>query len=172
VLEADIVVTATGLQLQLFGGVRPTVDGRALELPDQFVWQGAMVTGMPNFAFCVGYTNASWTLRADLSSRLVCKVLNYMSEKDLASVVPVPEPGLAERPLLDLSSGYIQRSIADLPRQGDHGVWRVRQNYLIDATTTLRTNLAKTLRGTLRSRLRGRHAAGEPAGQRAEKAAV
>jgi len=172
VLDADIVVTATGLQLQLFGGVRPTVDRSAVEVSEQFVWRGAMVTGLPNFAYCVGYTNASWTLRADLTSRLVCKVLNHLRDEDLASVVPVAEPGLTERPLLDLSSGYIQRSIADLPRQGDHGVWRVRQNYLIDVTTTMRTNLAKTLHGTPRAAVRRGGPVDEPAGQRPEKAAV
>jgi cation diffusion facilitator CzcD-associated flavoprotein CzcO len=172
VLEADIVVTATGLQLQLFGGVRPSVDGRTVEVSEQFVWRGAMVTGLPNFAYCVGYTNASWTLRADLTSRLVCKVLNHLRDRDLASVVPVAEQGLTERPLLDLSSGYIQRSIADLPRQGDHGVWRVRQNYLVDATTTLRTNLDKTLEGTPRSQVRRSAQRGGAGRRRPEEAAV
>ena len=71
VLEADIVVTATGLRLLAFGGIRPHVDGRPVELSEQFMWRGAMITGLPNFAVCIGYTNASWTLRADLSSRLV-----------------------------------------------------------------------------------------------------
>jgi hypothetical protein len=120
----------------------------------------------------VGYTNASWTLRADLTSRLVCKVLNHLRDEDLASVVPVAEPGLVERPLLDLSSGYIQRSIAELPRQGDHGVWRVRQNYLIDVTTTMRTNLGKTLHGIPRATVGRRGNGDEPAGQRPVKAAV
>jgi len=103
-------------------------------------------------------------------------VLNHLRDEDLASVVPVAEPGLAERPLLDLSSGYIQRSIADLPRQGDRGVWRVRQNYLIDSATTLRTNLGRTLRGTPRSRVRrpaaARRATETAAAERPEQAAV
>jgi cation diffusion facilitator CzcD-associated flavoprotein CzcO len=154
VVEADVVVKATGLRLQAFGGVEPTVDGVAVTLPEQFVWRGAMVTGLPNFAVCIGYTNASWTLRADLSSRLVCKVLNHMRQRDLAAVVPWPDRALEERPLLDLSSGYVRRAIADFPRQGDRGVWRVRQNYVLDATTTMRTDLDRTLRATPRSAVR------------------
>ena len=154
VLEADVVVTATGLQLLAFGGIQPTVDGEEVVLSDQFVWQGAMITGLPNFAICIGYTNASWTLRADLSSRLVCKILNWMDRKDYAAVVPNPTEELTARPLLDLASGYVQRSIAAFPRQGDRGVWRVRQNYVLDAATTMRTNLGKTLKATPRSAVR------------------
>ena len=147
-LEADVIVTATGLKLQLFGGVRPSVDGREVPLHDQFVWQGAMLTGLPNLALCVGYTNASWTLRADLTHRLVCKVLNHMSERGYATAVPRPDPTVRERPLLDLSSGYITRALADLPRQGDRGVWRVRQNYPVDSVLTLRRDLERSLEFT------------------------
>ena len=123
-------------------------------LSDQFVWQGAMITGLPNFAICIGYTNASWTLRADLTSRLVCKILNWMDRHDHASVVPNPTEDLAARPLLDLAAGYVQRSIDAFPRQSDHGVWRVRQNYVLDAATTMRHNLRKTLATTPRSAVR------------------
>jgi monooxygenase len=150
VLEADVVVTATGLQLLAFGGIAPSVDGATVPLDEQFVWQGAMITGVPNFAVCIGYTNASWTLRADLSSRLVCKVLNWMDKQEYVAVEPVPDRVLQERPLLDLAAGYVQRSISAFPRQGDSGPWRVRQNYVVDAATTMRTNLARTLRGTPR----------------------
>ncbi|MFI1917488.1 flavin-containing monooxygenase [Nocardia sp. NPDC020380] len=146
VLEADIVITATGLQLLAFGGIGLTVDGAPVDLSEQFVWQGTMLTGVPNFAVCVGYTNASWTLRADLTSRLVCKVLTYMDRNGYTAVVPSPQGALTERPLLDLASGYIQRSIGDFPRQGDRHPWRVRQNYLLDSATTMRTDLSKTLR--------------------------
>ncbi|WP_433685875.1 flavin-containing monooxygenase [Nocardia sp. CA-119907] len=145
ILEADIVVTATGLQLLAFGGIAPQVDGRPVPLSEQFVWQGAMLTGVPNFAVCIGYTNASWTLRADLTSRLVCKVVNHLDRNGYAAVVPKPDGQLDERPLLDLASGYIQRSIGDFPRQGDRHPWKVRQNYLLDSATTLRTSLHKTL---------------------------
>ncbi|MFC4125191.1 flavin-containing monooxygenase [Nocardia rhizosphaerae] len=146
VLPADIVVTATGLRLLAFGGIAPSVDGNPVELSEQFVWQGAMLTGLPNFAICVGYTNASWTLRADLTSRLVCKVLAHLDRTGAVAVVPDPKGTLGKRPLLDLNAGYIQRSIAAFPRQGDRHPWRVRQNYLLDALFTLRTDLGKTLR--------------------------
>ncbi|MCF2530242.1 flavin-containing monooxygenase [Yinghuangia soli] len=152
-LEADIVVSATGLQLLAFGGITPYVDGEPVDLARQFVWRGLMLTGLPNFAVCIGYTNASWTLRADLSSRLVCKVLRHMDRYGYASVVPEPERVLAERPLLDLASGYIQRSIQAFPRQGDHSPWLVRQNYLLDAATTMRGDLHRTLRPTKRAAL-------------------
>ncbi|MEV6774177.1 NAD(P)/FAD-dependent oxidoreductase [Nocardia sp. NPDC051030] len=146
VLEADIVITATGLQLLAFGGITLQVDGKPVDLAEQFVWQGTMITGVPNFAVCIGYTNASWTLRADLSSRLVCRVLGYMDRNGYKAVVPQPDRALNERPLLDLASGYVQRSISAFPRQGDKHPWQVRQNYLIDSATTLRTDLRKTLR--------------------------
>ncbi|GAA0460200.1 NAD(P)/FAD-dependent oxidoreductase [Streptomyces olivaceiscleroticus] len=156
VLEADVVVTATGLQLLAFGGIAPRVDGEPVELSRQFVWRGAMMTGVPNFAVCIGYTNASWTLRADLTSRLVCKVLNFMDRNDYAAVVPEPGGPLAERPLLDLAAGYVKRSIDAFPRQGDRGPWKVRQNYVLDAATTMRTNLRRTLRPTPRAAVPGR----------------
>ncbi|MGB6179733.1 MAG: NAD(P)/FAD-dependent oxidoreductase [Rhodococcus sp. (in: high G+C Gram-positive bacteria)] len=153
-LPADVIVTATGLQLLAIGGIKPSVDGVRVELSKQFVWQGAMMTGVPNFAICIGYTNASWTLRADLTSRLVCRVLDYMDKGDYASVVPSPEGPLEERPLLDLQAGYVQRSIDAFPRQGDHGPWLVRQNYILDSVTTLRGDMSKTLEGTPRSAVR------------------
>jgi monooxygenase len=145
VLEADVVVTATGLKLLAFGGIKPQVDGQIVPLSEQFVWQGAMMTGVPNFAVCIGYTNASWTLRADLSHRLVCKVIGWMDEKGYPAVEPRPDRPLVERPLLDLAAGYVQRSIDAFPRQGDSGPWRVRQNYVLDSLTTMRTDLDKTL---------------------------
>jgi monooxygenase len=154
VLPADVVVTATGLRLLAFGGIAPKVDGVEVPLAEQFVWRGAMVTGIPNFAVCIGYTNASWTLRGDLTSRLVCKVLNHMAARGFASVVPAPDGKLRERPLLDLSSGYIQRSIQEFPRAGHRSPWRVRQNYILDAATTMRTDLDRTLRPTRREKAR------------------
>ncbi|WP_123742484.1 flavin-containing monooxygenase [Saccharothrix texasensis] len=149
-LPADVVVTATGLRLLAFGGITPSVDGRRVELSEQFIWRGAMITGLPNFAVCVGYTNASWTLRADLTSRLVCRVVAHMDRHGYASVVPTPDRPLARRPLLDLASGYIQRAVDAFPRQGDRGPWRVRQNYVLDAVSTLRGDLGRQLVGTPR----------------------
>ena len=154
VLEADVVVTATGLTLKPFGGIAPSVDGEPVDLHEQFVWQGAMLTGLPNFAVCIGYTNASWTLRADLTHRLVCRVLNHLSRHDLAAAVPMPRGELEERPLLDLTSGYIQRAIDQFPRQGDRGPWRVRQNYLLDSVTTLHRGLAGSMEFTPMSAVR------------------
>ncbi|AHH16134.1 putative FAD-containing monooxygenase EthA [Nocardia nova SH22a] len=151
VLPADVVVSATGLKLLAFGGISLEVDGEPVNLSDRFVWQGTMLTGVPNFAVCIGYTNASWTLRADLTSRLVCKVIAHADRRGYDAVVPEPQGDLAERPLLDLASGYIQRSIGDFPRQGDRHPWKVRQNYLLDSATTMRTNLDKTLRPVRRS---------------------
>ena len=150
VLEADIVVTATGLNLLPFGGIAPSVDGAEVDLSEQFVWQGAMLTGLPNFAVCMGYTNASWTLRADLTHRLVCRVLNYLERHDLAAAVPLPREELEERPLLALSSGYVQRKIAEFPRQGHRGPWRVRQNYILDSLTTMRRGLRGSMEFTPR----------------------
>ena len=160
VLEADLVVTATGLQLLAFGGIALHVDGEQVELSEQLVWQGTMMTGVPNFAVCIGYTNASWTLRADLSHRLVCKVLAWMGSRDLAAVVPRPDRPLEERPLLDLASGYVQRSIGAFPRQGDRAPWRVRQNYVLDSLTTMRTRLSRTLETTPVDAVRAARAAG------------
>ncbi|WP_280440807.1 flavin-containing monooxygenase [Nocardia brasiliensis] len=154
VLPADIVVTATGLQLLAFGGIAPRVDGEKVTLAEQFVWQGTMVSGVPNFAVCIGYTNASWTLRADLSSRLVCKIINHMDRRGQAAVVPKPDGDLVEQPLLELTSGYIQRAIGAFPRQGDRRPWKVRQNYLLDSVFTLRTDLDKTLAATPKSAVR------------------
>ncbi len=145
VLEADIIVTATGLKLLAFGGIEPHVDGTEVPLSEQFVWNGAMMTGVPNFAVCIGYTNASWTLRADLTHRLVCKVLAWMERKGHRAVAPVVDGDLTAQPLLDLASGYVQRSIDAFPKQGDRRPWQVRQNYVMDSFTTLRTDFDETL---------------------------
>jgi monooxygenase len=145
VVEADVIVTATGLRLLAFGGIRLSVDEEPVPLPEQYVWNGAMLTGVPNFAFCLGYTNASWTLRADLTHRLVGRVLAWMAGNGCSAVVPHAQDGLTPRPLLDLTSGYVQRSLGDFPRQGDRDPWRVRQNYLLDSVTTRLTRFDRTL---------------------------
>ena len=148
VLPADLVVTATGLRVRAFGGLAPTVDGRRVELSEQYVWRGAMVTGLPNFAVCIGSTHASWTLRADVTSRLVCRVLQHARRRGYAAVEPAPPVGVEQRPLLELSSGYVRRALPDLPKQGDRGVWRTRQVHLLDALAVRRTDLDATLVGT------------------------
>jgi cation diffusion facilitator CzcD-associated flavoprotein CzcO len=136
-LEADIIVTATGLTLVPCGGIRLTVDDRAVALGESLVYKGSMLSGVPNLALCVGYTNASWTLRADLASRHVCRLLNFMDRKGYDQVVPTADPGEVEqRPLLNLSSGYVARAAHEMPKQGTKAPWYLRQNYLFDLVTT------------------------------------
>ncbi len=132
-LPADIVVTATGLQLQLCGGMRISVDGHAVDAGAHFAYKGLMLSNVPNFAFCIGYVNASWTLRADLSSRFVCRLLRHMRRKGYRQCVPRADHAQLEpQPLLGLNSGYFTRAYDFLPKQGPHKPWRVPQNYLLD----------------------------------------
>lgn len=144
-IPADVLVTATGLRVQVAGGLEPRVDGIPVPLGDQLVWAGAMLTGLPNFAFCVGYVNASWTLRADLTARLVCRVLRWMEDRGYAVAVPSPGADVTRRPLMDLDAGYLRRARAALPSQGDADPWRVRQSYLLDALAVRRLDLDATL---------------------------
>lgn len=151
VLEADVIVTATGLSLDVMGGMSITVDGAPVELGEQFMWRGAMVTGVPNYVRVIGYTNASWTLRADITGVLATRVLNLMRERDAAYVVPEPDGELRPQPLLDLSSGYIKRSAHQLPQQGHRRPWLITQNYTIDRRQTLHGELEQELRVVPRS---------------------
>jgi cation diffusion facilitator CzcD-associated flavoprotein CzcO len=151
-LPADVVVTATGLRLQAIGGVRLSVDGEPVEPASTTAYRGLMLSGVPNFAFCIGYTNASWTLRADLSSRYVVRLLSYLDKNGYASATPAAAPGGARRPLLDLTSGYVQRSLDDFPAQGDADPWTVRQNYLLDAFRTPRADLRRDMTFTRAAR--------------------
>jgi cation diffusion facilitator CzcD-associated flavoprotein CzcO len=134
-LEADIVVTATGLNLMLFGGIELTVDGVKPDLREQIAYRALMLSGLPNFAFTIGYTNASWTLKADLVAEYVCRLLTHMDEHGHRSVVPVPGPDVEQRPFLDFTPGYVLRSLDTLPKQGHREPWRLRQNYLRDVRT-------------------------------------
>ena len=132
-LAADLIVTATGLNLQLFGGSALRVDGQELDPADAIIYRGCMLSGAPNLAFAFGYTNASWTLRCDLTAQYVCRLLSYMDERGYASCAPRrPDPALSTLPFADFSSGYIVRSIDELPRQGTKTPWRLNQNYLLD----------------------------------------
>jgi len=132
-LEADIIVSATGLQMLALGGIRLSVDGKAVEPGEAFVYKGTMLSNVPNFAFCIGYTNASWTLRADLASTFVCRVLNHMDRHGYRTCTPVCDPAsLQPKPLLDLTSGYVARAAARLPKQGTGKPWVIRQNYILD----------------------------------------
>ena len=138
-LEADVVVTATGLNLLAFGGIDLHVDGTPVDLPQTMVYRGAMLSGVPNFAFVVGYTNASWTLKADLVCGWVVRLLRHMERTGRAVVEPVKQADVEEEPFLDFASGYVQRSVAEFPRQGSREPWKLKQNYFYDAWKLGRT---------------------------------
>ena len=145
-LNADIVVTATGLQVVAFGQLELSVDGKAIDPHELYVYKGLMFSGLPNFAWCVGYTNASWTLRADLSSQYVCRLINLLDTKGWDFGMPDPRgAGDAPRPILDLTSGYVQRVVNDLPQQGASSPWTIRQNWLLDSRDMKRTDLEQDM---------------------------
>jgi monooxygenase len=132
-LEADVIITATGLNLQAIGGMQLTVDGKDVNLPDTVAYKGIMLSGVPNFALTLGYTNASWTLKADLVGEYICRLLNQMDARGQHIVTPLaPEAGQPLTPFLDLKSGYVQRSIESLPKQGPAAPWKAYQNYVRD----------------------------------------
>jgi monooxygenase len=133
-LEADVIITATGLNLLPLGAIELTVDGQAVAVPERVAYKGMMLEGVPNMAFAIGYTNASWTLKVDLVARYVTRMLSFMRQKGYAVVTPrVPAGGMATTPLIDMTSGYFERSRQTLPRQGDRAPWRLRQHYFKDA---------------------------------------
>jgi cation diffusion facilitator CzcD-associated flavoprotein CzcO len=135
-LDADIIVTATGLNLLLLGGMSLSVDGEQVDLPGTLAYKGMMLGGIPNFAFTVGYTNASWTLKADLVSEYVCRLLRYMDAHGYRQCVPVnDDPALETRPLLDFAAGYVQRSVHKLPKNGSRAPWKLGMNYAQDLIT-------------------------------------
>jgi cation diffusion facilitator CzcD-associated flavoprotein CzcO len=132
-LEADIAITATGLNLLFLGGIRITVDGEEPEIPRALTYKGMMLNDIPNFAYTLGYTNASWTLKADLTAEYICRLLNHMDAAGRRICKPtVSDPAVTEEPLLDFNSGYVLRSLAELPKQGSKEPWKLRQNYPID----------------------------------------
>jgi monooxygenase len=135
-LEADLVVTATGLNLLALGGIDIAVDGQDVVLPETMSYKGMMLSGVPNFAFAVGYTNASWTLKCDLTCEYVCRLLNHMDEHGYRQCAPQNrDPAVAELPFIDFSSGYVLRSIDQFPKQGSRAPWRLHQNYPRDILT-------------------------------------
>jgi monooxygenase len=121
-------VTATGLTLLPIGGMTLTVDGRRVDLAETVSYKGMMISGVPNLAMVIGYTNASWTLKADLVNRYVCRLLQHMDAHGYAIATPQAPPEGADAPFLDLASGYVQRSLAQLPKQGRRTPWRLHQN--------------------------------------------
>ncbi|MEJ5944195.1 NAD(P)/FAD-dependent oxidoreductase [Pseudokineococcus basanitobsidens] len=132
-VDADVLVTATGLDVLVLGGIRLEVDGRAVEPGGTLAWKGMMLDGLPNLAYTIGYTNSSWTLRADLVAGAVADLLATMRRRGAAAVVPQAPAGTeSTRPVIDLAAGYVRRGLARLPRQAARSPWRVHQNYLAD----------------------------------------
>jgi cation diffusion facilitator CzcD-associated flavoprotein CzcO len=132
-LPADIVVTATGLELLFIGGIEASVDGKVVDLPNLLTYKGMMLEGVPNFALAVGYTNASWTLKCDLTCQYVTRLLNHMRATGLRQCTAVNrDPAVEAKPLLGLSSGYVTRSADKFPKQGSRFPWQVHQSYLKD----------------------------------------
>jgi hypothetical protein len=120
------------------------VDGEPVDIGSRTAYRGLMLGGVPNLAYCIGYVNASWTLRADLSHRYVCRLLRHMHAHGYTVAVPDRVQGRG-RPLLDLSSSYVRRALDLFPRQGDRDPWLVRQNYLRDLVTTPRADVTRDM---------------------------
>jgi len=132
-IQADIIVTATGLELIALGGVQMTVDGRPVEPGKSLVYKGMMYSDVPNLASAFGYTNASWTLKCDLTCDYVCRLINYMDRHGYKQCMPHNvDPTVQEMPALEFTSGYVQRAVAKMPKQGSKRPWRLYQNYALD----------------------------------------
>ncbi|MEC8428391.1 MAG: NAD(P)/FAD-dependent oxidoreductase, partial [Pseudomonadota bacterium] len=132
-LEADVIITATGLDLQLLGGMDLRVDGKAFDITQKMCYRGVLLEDLPNMGFVFGYTNASWTLKADLVLKYVCRIINRMSKTGERQVVPRNtdgDPGGV--PFIDLQSGYVMRAKDKMPQQGQRLPWRLYQNYVLD----------------------------------------
>lgn len=140
-LEADLIVTATGLTLKAMGGVELVVDGAQVTMPETMTYKALMLSDVPNFVFTIGYTNASWTLKADLVADFVCRLLTFMDEHGVRRAVAPRDPSVGEQRLIDFSSGYILRALDELPRQGDREPWKLRQNYLKDVRSINRDRI-------------------------------
>ena len=132
VIEADIIVTATGLSLLPLGGVAMTVDDRPVKLTETVAFKGMMLSGVPNFALAIGYTASSWTLKVGLLCEHFCRILGYMEKHRLDVCMPVADPAMPTRPLLDFGAGYVRRAMDILPRQGDRFPWTMGWNYFAD----------------------------------------
>ncbi|TCM70824.1 cyclohexanone monooxygenase [Acinetobacter calcoaceticus] len=133
-LDADIIVSATGLEIQILGGIKATIDGKALNTSQHMLYQGIMVSDVPNMAMVIGYINASWTLKVDIAAHYICRLLNHMDRKGYAEVIPQGDQAelLEDTVMGSLSSGYIARAADVMPKQGKHAPWKVSNNYLAD----------------------------------------
>jgi cation diffusion facilitator CzcD-associated flavoprotein CzcO len=141
-LDADIVVTATGLELLFIGGIRLSVDGEVVDLASKLTYKGMMLEGVPNFAIAIGYTNASWTLKCDLTCDYVCRLLNHLRATGQRQCTPInSDASVTAEPLLGLSSGYVTRSAHLFPKQGSAFPWQVHQSYLRDYRTLKKSGI-------------------------------
>lgn len=131
-LEADIIVTATGLNMRFMGGIELIVDGKAFKMPEAYMYKGMMFSGLPNLFYSIGYTNASWTLKCELISRYACRLMNEMDKKGTPIIAPQTAGDITPRPAVELQSGYVFRAESLLPKQGSTAPWRVYQNYVLD----------------------------------------
>jgi monooxygenase len=132
-LDADLIVTATGLNMLPLGGIQIAVDGRDVELSETMSYKGTMLSGVPNLASAFGYTNASWTLKSELTCAYVCRLINHMDEHGYRQCKPRnPDPSIAQHQFVDFSSGYVLRSIDQFQKQGSKAPWRLYQNYALD----------------------------------------
>jgi cation diffusion facilitator CzcD-associated flavoprotein CzcO len=132
-LEADIIVTATGLVLKIMAGLTLAVDGETVDLSKKIAYKGMMYNDVPNLAQAFGYTNASWTLKCDLTSEYVCRLIKYMDDNGYAYCVPrLKDPSVKPEPALDFNSGYVLRALDEIPSQGSKMPWRLHQNYVKD----------------------------------------
>ncbi|MEN8822114.1 MAG: NAD(P)/FAD-dependent oxidoreductase [Abyssibacter sp.] len=165
-LDADIIVTATGLQVQMFGGMEISVDGQPYNVAEKMIYKSVLLQDLPNFAWVFGYINLSWTMKADMSAQYICKLLSYMDEQGIAEVIPRDHDGLMmEDSVLDqLTAGYVQRAKHSLPRQGRAIPWVVRHDYKEDRRMMLQTPIADP-------RLETKPARSEPAADRLSHAA-
>ena len=132
-LAADLIVTATGLDLLALGGIALVVDGRPVVLGETLSYKGMMLSGVPNLAYVVGYTNASWTLKADLTSNYVGRLLQHMARKGFRQCMPQrTDDDVTEENWIDFSSGYVLRALDRFPKQGNKAPWKLHQNYVLD----------------------------------------
>ena len=146
-LEADIIVSATGLEIQILGGVKASIDGKPLNTSKHMLYKGIMVSDVPNMAMIIGYINASWTLKVDIAAEYICRLLNHMDAEGYDQVIAQGDAtALMEDTVMgSLSSGYIARAADVMPKQGKHAPWKVSNNYLADRKELKNSDFADTV---------------------------
>lgn len=142
ILKSDLVISATGLKMKVMGGVVLKLDQKEIKSSELLCYRGMMFRDLPNLAMAFGYTNASWTLKCDLVSKYVCRLINHMDKNSYKSCTPtLQNENMETLPFVDFTSGYFQRSLHELPRQGTEGPWKINQNYLKDIKSLKRSTL-------------------------------